>query len=276
MQRKTKVGYQGAKGAYSHKASKALFKNAEHIGFETFEELTDALCEGRIDKAVMPISNSNAGRVFSAHNLIFEKNLYIVDEFFLRVEHNLLARNRDIKNIKYAYSHPQALAQSSKFLRKNKLQEAAFSDTALAAKFVSEQDRDDIAAIASDLAAKEYGLQIVAKNIENDKDNTTRFVVLARQIKIPATKTNVITSVFFITKNIPAALYKALGGFATENINLLNIESFVPMKRNGRAKFYLEFEAHPEQENAKRALDELKFYSEELRVLGVYKERKHR
>ncbi len=272
-----KIGFQGSQGAYSHKAAKEMFPKAQHKAYISFEDAAQALINKDIDFALLPISNSNAGRVSGVHNIIFENNLYIVDEYFLPVHHNLIV-NKGVKfsDLERVYSHPQALAQCSDFIRKHSLKEVIWSDTAESVKHIVETESKHGAAIASDLAAEIYGAKILKKNIENDKNNTTRFVLLSRDLKIPKSKNGVITSVFFITKNIPAALYKSLAGFATEGINLIMIESFMPMKRNGRARFYLEFEGHPEQESVKRALHELEFYSQEYRIVGVYKERKHR
>ncbi len=272
-----KIGYQGTQGSYSHQASLDLFPQAKHLGFVSFDALTDALRDGAIDMAVMPIANSTAGRVSGSHNLIYEKDLYITDEYFLAVRHCLIAnkttRKKDIKRV---FSHPQALSQCSEFIHKNGLEQVVWSDTAESVKYLTEQNSKHGAAIASELAAQIYGCKILKRNIQNKKDNTTRFVVLSRSKKICVKRDGVITSIFYITKNIPAALYKSLGGFATEGINLITIESFVPMKRNGKARFYLEFEGNPKDEKVKRALAELEFYAEEMRVLGSYIERKHR
>ena len=273
-----KVGYQGVDGAFSHKAVVDIFPKAKkYIGFQTFELAMQALASGKIDRAVIPIANSTAGRVMGVHNLIYENDLHIIGEYFLPVHHNLIVNNGvKIKDIKRVLSHPQALAQSSKFIKQNKFDQVAWSDTAESVKHIVETGSAHDAAIASDLAAEIYGAKILKKNIENEKGNTTRFVVLSRSSQNCKETKGVLTSIFYTTKNIPAALYKSLGGFATEGVNLVTIESFVPMKRNGKARFYVEFEGSPKDEKVARALDELEFYSEVVRILGVYKEAKHR
>ncbi len=275
--KKTKVAIQGNLGSFSHKATNELFKDAEVLSFSTFEEAIDALVDKKADLAVIPIANSEAGRVSGVHKLIFEKNVYIIKEYFLRVRHCLISNEKvQLKDIKRIFSHPQALAQCSKFIKKNKLEEVVWSDTADSVRHIVEVNSKHAAAIAPCLAAKIYGAKILKKGIENDSQNTTRFVVLSRKAQVPRTKKNVITSIFYSTKNIPAALFKSLSGFATEGINLIMIESFMPMKKNGKARFYLEFEGHPEDEKVARALEELKFYSQDFKILGVYKEEKHR
>ncbi len=272
-----KVAYQGVPGAYSHKAVMLKFPLAKPVNFKTFEEAILALKKGKVDAAMLPIVNSEAGRVYGMHNLIYEHNVHISAEFFLPVKHCLIApKGVKFSNVEKVFSHPQALAQCSKFIKENKLKEVVWSDTAESVKHLVESGSKKSAAIASDLAAEIYGAKILKRNIENDRANTTRFVVLTCQFKKSKEKDGVITSIFYITKNIPAALYKSLAGFATEGINLLSIESFMPLKRNGRARFYLEFEGNPIDAHVARALEELKFYSDEMRILGTYKEEEHR
>ena len=275
--KKVKIAIQGNLGSFSHKASNEIFKNPEILTHKTFEEAIDSLVKGKADYAVIPIANSEAGRVSGVHNLIFEKCVYIIKEYFLRVEHCLIA-NKDVKlqDIKMVYSHPQALAQCSKFIKKHKLQEVVWSDTADSVIHIVDEKINTGAAIAPCLSAEIYGAKVLKKGIENDPENTTRFVVLSREMQVPKVKKVVITSIFYSTKNIPAALFKSLSGFATEGINLIMIESFMSMKKNGKARFYLEFEGHPENEKVARALEELTFYSQDFKILGVYKEKKHR
>ncbi len=272
-----KVAYQGIEGAFSHKAVTELFPSASAIPFNTFEEVANALKNKKVQRAVLPIANSNAGRVSNVHNLIYNLDLYIIEEYFLPVEHCLMV-NKDVsfKDVQRVFSHPQALSQCSDFLQEHRLDTVTWSDTAASAKHIKDIESKRGAAIASAFAAKIYDLKILKRNIQNDKDNTTRFVVLSRTPKKIDETEHVLTSIFYITKNIPAALYKSLGGFATEGINLTMIESFMSMKRNGRARFYVEFEGNPKEAKVKRALDELKFYSDEFRILGTYKEKKHR
>ena len=272
-----KVGFQGVKGAYSHLACAQVYPSAQHIGFATFKDVVKALQAGKIDKALLPISNSNAGRVSSVHNLIFESGLYIIGEHFLPVNHCLIAHGSvKLKDVKRVFSHHQALEQSSRFLQDNEYEIVTWSDTAKAAQYVIEERLQDAGALASDFASKIYGGKILKKNVSNSKDNTTRFVVLSKKARTVKEEKGVITSIYYVTKNIPAALYKSLGGFATEGINLVMIESFVSMKRGARAGFYLEFEGNPITPKVARALNELEFYSDDIRILGTYKEEKHR
>jgi len=273
-----KIGFQGVEGAFSHKAAINLFPKAKkYLGFKTFESAMRALKNKKIDRAVIPIANSTTGRVMGVHNLIYENDLYIVGEYFLPVHHNLIAnKGVEIKDIQRVFSHPQALGQCSDFIKKNKFNEVVWSDTAESVRHIVDIQSNHGAAIASDLAAQIYGAKILKKNIENTKGNTTRFVVLSRTPQNCKETKGVISSIFYITKNIPAALYKSLGGFATEGVNLITIESFVPMKRNSKARFYVEFVGSPKDEKVARALQELEFYSEEVRVLGIYKEMEHR
>ncbi len=272
-----KVAYQGTGGSYSHKAVLQKFKNAKTFACRTFKDAIIALEDSKVDYAMLPISNSHAGRVYGMHSLLYEHDIFIVGEYFLPVRHCLVApKGVKMKDVKKVFSHPQALAQCSEFIKAQSLDEVVWSDTAESVKYLVEKDAKNSAAIASDISAKIYGAKILKRNIENDKNNTTRFVILSKKAKPCRSSKSVITSVFYTTKNIPAALFKSLSGFATEGINLLSIESFMPMKRNGKARFYLEFEGNPKDEKVKRALDELKFYAENLKLLGTYKEEKHR
>ncbi len=272
-----KISYQGVPGSYSHKALLQKHPKAQAVNAKSFEEAIELLTSEKVQKAFLPINNSEAGRVYGIHNLIYKNNLFIESEFFLPVKHCLIAPNGvKTEDLNKVFSHPQALAQCSEFIKENGLKEVVWSDTAESVKHLVESGAKHSAAIASDLSAKIYGAKILKKNIMNDKENTTRFVTLSLKKPFCKMKEGVITSIFYITKNIPAALYKSLSGFATEGINLLSIESFVPMKRNGKAMFYLEFEGYPESDKARRALEELEFYSSELRVLGTYREEKHR
>ena len=277
---KIKVAYQGVPGAYSYEALLKYFKNkAEPVGFATFQEAIEATENKKTDFAFLPIENATAGRVAFMHQLLPKSKLKIVGEYFFLVEHQLLAqKGAKMKDIKRVYSHPQALAQSSEFIKKHKLQEVPFGDTSAAAAYISKGADPKGAAIASATAGALYGLQTVRANIHHRKDNYTRFIILTKEnkeIQKNACKKNCITSVFYQTRNIPAALFKSLSGFATEGINIIKLESFVPMF-NSKAEFYLEFEGEPTQEGVKRALSELEFYSSYFKVLGTYKKDKIR
>ena len=267
-----KITYQGVDGAYSHIAAMTLFPNQEYIACDSFEKAMTLVADNIADKAVIPVENSHAGRVSDVHFLLPKTGLHIVQEYFLRVEHQLLAlAGTQLEEIERVYSHPQALAQCSVFLSKNHLQAVANIDTAQSCELVLQGEKGKVAAIASKVAAKIYGLEIVASNIENASNNTTRFLVMSRQsLYPPYYGGNFITSLVFRLKHIPAALYKALGGFATNGINITKIESYLLDGRFIAAQFYIEVEAHPLQESFKNALEELKFFAESVNVLGAY------
>ena len=222
---------------------------------------------------LIPVENSNAGRVSDVHFLLPKTGLTIIGEHFLRVEHQLLALpGAKLEDIEAAASHPQALAQCSEFLKQHTIKALSRIDTAKSCERIVEMQDKTRAAIASKLAADIYGLQILVSNIENDKNNTTRFLVMSRTKTMPKDDgSKFITSLVFHVKNIPAALYKALGGFATNGVNLTKIESYVIGGNFVSAQFYVEIEAHPESREFKLAFEELKFYSESIHFLGTYK-----
>lgn len=268
-----KITFQGAPGAYSHIACTELFSGADYIPSDTFEQAMELVDNGEADFAVIPVENSNAGRVSDVHFLLPKTDLTIIGEHFLRVEHQLLALSgAKLADIEAAASHPQALAQCSEFLKKNKIKALSRIDTAKSCERILETQDKTRAAIASKLAAKIYGLNILVSNIENDSNNTTRFLIMSKHKSIPENDgSKFITSLVFRVKNIPAALYKALGGFATNGVNITKIESYVVGGNFVSAQFYVEIEAHPEASAFKRAFDELKFYSENIHFLGTYK-----
>ena len=224
-----KVTYQGVAGAYSHIAAREIFKNARYDACETFEIAMMKVQAYEADYAVIPVENSNAGRVSDVHFLLPQMNLFIVDEYFLRVEHQLLGiKGAKLEDIVLASSHPQALAQCSQFLKEHHIESEARIDTAKSCDDVRRWNDKSKAAIASKLAAEIYNLDILASNIENASNNTTRFLVLSREHKVPLLeKKKYVTSFIFRVKSIPAALYKALGGFATNGININKIESYL-------------------------------------------------
>lgn len=270
---KLKVAYQGVSGAYSHISSMNIFPNSEYVACDTFEIAMDLVSNNLVDYAVIPVENSNAGRVADVHFLLPTMGLYIVQEYFLRVEHQLLAYpGTKLEDIKYAVSHPQALAQCSNFLKKHNIKAVARIDTAKSCESISEDKPKDKAAIASKLAGELYHLEAIASNIENDSTNTTRFLILSKEEKLPEIDgADFITSFVYRVKNIPAALYKSLGGFATNGINITKIESYLVDGKFVSAQFYVEAEGHPKQQSFQRAIDELKFYSDKLQILGTYK-----
>ena len=269
---KLKIAYQGVAGAYSNIAAKNLYPESVYVPCETFEEAMNKVQNAEVDFAVIPVENSTAGRVSDVHFLLPKTGLHIVGEYFLPVHHQLLAlKETKLEDIKVAMSHPQALAQSAEFLAKHGIFPEARIDTAKSCEFVLEYQDKSKAAIASELAGEIYGLDVVAKNIETMQNNTTRFLIMSREAVVPEFDgEDFITSFIFKARNIPAALYKALGGFATNGINLTKIESYLEQGTFVSAQFYVEVEAHPEQKGFKNAMEELKFFSDNVHVLGTY------
>lgn len=273
-----KIAYQGVSGAYSHIACKELFPEQEYVACDSFEIAMDMVKNGLVDKAVIPVENSNAGRVSDVHFLLPKAGLHIIGEHFLRIEHQLLAlKGSKLNDIVSAASHPQALAQCSDFLKAHNIKAVARIDTAKSCeKIVLEQDKTK-AAIASKLAAEIYGMEILASNIENAANNTTRFLIMQKNEHIvPDDGGDFITSIVFTTKHIPAALYKVLGGFATNGINISKLESYLLNGKFFSAQFYIEVEQHLHSKALQYALSELKFFTEDYQILGCYRAHKYR
>jgi len=274
-----KIGIQGELGAYSHIAANNLFENAEIITCLTFEETFKLAHQDENCKIIIPIENSLAGRVADIHYLLPKYKLQIHGEYFLPVEHNLLGKlDSNIEDIKYVRSHAQAISQCQKIISKRKFKPIISVDTAGSAKDLSEGKDKHIAAIASDLSAKMYNLKILEKNIEDEKGNVTRFLIMGKNIEQPeySKDKKFITSCIFRVKSEPSALYKCLGGFATNQVNLTKLESFSVKNTFDQANFYLDLEGHLEQTGVKKALEELGFHTETLDILGVYESSKFR
>ena len=269
----TKIAYQGVSGAYSEQACRSAYPNLNPVACETFSEAMRMVEEEKAIYAMIPLENSTAGRVEEIYRLIPKMNLYIVGEHFEPVVHCLLgvkgAKKEDLKAVA---SHPQALAQCSHNISKLNLTPIAKLDTAGSAKEIKELNDKSLGAIASSLAAKIYDLEILQEHFEDVKGNTTRFLILSKERKIPLFEKNksYITSIIFQVRNIPAALYKALGGFATNNINLLKLESYSVKGSLNASLFHADIEGHVDSDCMKRALEELEFFSTEVKVLGTY------
>lgn len=273
-----RIAYQGVAGAYSHIASMTVYPGQEYLPCDTFEKAMKLVSEGEADLAMIPVENSNAGRVSDVHFLLPQTGLHIIGEFFLPINHQLLGLpGTKLADVKSASSHPQALAQCSEFLKRHGIKPTARIDTALSCQDVLKFQDKSIAAIASKLAGEIYGLDVVAPNVENARNNTTRFLIMARKPEIPEDDGGAfITSFIFKAKNIPAALYKALGGFATNGINITKLESYLLEGKFVSAQFYAEIESHPSRKAFQNAFDELKFFSESIHVLGTYRANKYR
>ena len=276
---KMKIAIQGELGAYSHIAVEKLYKDAEIKTCATFEDTFKQAYNDPNCKIVIPIENSLAGRVADIHYLLPKYKLQIHGEYFLPVEHNLLGKpDATMEDIKYVRSHAQAISQCQNIISKNNFQPIISVDTAGSAKDLAEGKDKTIAAIASDLSAKMYKLKILQKNIEDDKGNITRFLIMGKNIEQPEYDKNkkYITSCIFRVKSEPSALYKCLGGFATNQVNLTKLESFSVKNTFDQANFYLDLEGHLEQTGVKKALEELGFHTETLDILGVYESSKFR
>ena len=272
MNNKLKVAFQGEKGAYSHLACLEVFPKAEVVACSTFEEAFQLAKDNSEYKILIPIENSLAGRVADIHYLIPKYKLQIHAEHFQKVSHNLLGvKGSKMKDIKTVRSHPQAIGQCRKIILENKLRELISTDTAGSAKFIAEKKDKTESAIASELAAKIYDLEILKSNIEDEAGNVTRFLVMGKESKHPEyKKKKYITSCIFKLKSIPAALYKALGGFATNGVNLCKLESFSVKNTFDQVNFYIDIEGHIEDSSLQKALEELGFHTQKLDILGVY------
>ena len=270
---KKKIAIQGELGAYSHIAAVNLFGDTEIKTCTTFEETFKQAFNDQNYKILIPIENSLAGRVADIHYLLPKYKLQIHGEHFQKVEHNLLCKiEASIDDIKFVRSHAQAIGQCQNLINKRKFKPIISADTAGSAKDLAEGNDKSIAAIASALSAKIYNLKILEKNIEDEKGNVTRFLVMGKNIEQPEFKKDkrFITSCIFRVKSEPSALYKCLGGFATNQVNLTKLESFSVKNTFDQANFYLDLEGHLEQPGVKKALEELGFHTETLDILGVY------
>ena len=278
MKEKIKVAFQGENGAYSHLAISELFPNAEVKACSSFEETFKLASNNKDYRIFIPIENSLAGRVADIHHLIPKYKLQIHAEHFQKVSHSWLGvKGSKIKDIKTVRSHSQAIGQCNKMISENKLKPIISADTAGSAKFISEKKDKTDSAIASELAAKIYGLEIIKSKVEDESGNVTRFFIMGKDTKHPQHKDKkYITSCIFKLKSIPAALYKALGGFATNGVNLCKLESFSVKNTFDQVNFYIDIEGHIEDSSLQKALEELGFHTQKLDVLGVYEAHKFR
>lgn len=266
------IVYQGEKGAYSHLACSTYYPKAEAVSCRSFAHAFEIVRGGNADMAMIPVENSLAGRVSDIYHLLPEGGLHIIAEHYLPVHHNLLALPGVKRSqIKTAYSHPMALSQVRHRLKDWGIMARGDLDTAGAAKRVADSGDTSIAAVASSLAAKIYGLEILDANIEDASHNTTRFLTLSQSADIPKRNgEKVVTSFVFKVRNIPAALYKAMGGFATNGINMTKLESYMLEGSFTATQFYADVEAHPDDPGMIHALEELRFFTDYVYMLGTY------
>lgn len=267
-----KIAFQGMPGAYSHLACKAVFPDLEALPCASFEDAFAAVRDGAARYGMIPIDNSVAGRVADIHHLLPESGLHIIGEHFQPVHHHLLAvPGARLEDITEVHSHVHALGQCRTLIREMGVTPVVAADTAGSARDVALGGDKSVAAIASGLAAETYGLVSLRANVEDAAHNTTRFIIMAREAVVPpADGSTVVTSFVFKVRNVPAALYKALGGFATNGVNMTKLESYIVDGMFVAAQFYAEVEGHPEDRNLRLALDELSFFSREVRIMGVY------
>ncbi|WP_371421349.1 prephenate dehydratase [Tardiphaga sp.] len=267
-----KIAFQGEPGANSHIAIVEAFPNAEPLPCATFEDALAAITSGEADLGMIPIENSIAGRVADIHHLLPASGLHIVGEWFLPIHHQMMALpGAKLTDIKTVESHVHALGQCRRIIRKLGIKAIVAADTAGSARTVAERGDKSCASLASRLAADIYGLEILAEDVEDEDHNTTRFVILSKDAKwAPQGSEPLVTSFVFRVRNLPAALYKALGGFATNGVNMTKLESYMVDGEFFATQFYADVDGHPDDRNLAFALEELKFFSREFRIVGVY------
>nr|WP_183592308.1 prephenate dehydratase [Nocardioides soli] len=272
-----RIAYQGEPGANSHQVCKEHYPDWEALACASFEDVFAAVdggpgVEPSADLAMIPIDNSIAGRVADIHHFLPDSGLHIIAEHFLRIRFHLMAvPGAGLDGIRTVHSHVHALGQCRKIIRQHGLTPVIAGDTAGAAREVAELGDPTMAAISPPLAAEIYGLEILATDVEDEDHNTTRFVVLSRDfVQAPAGNGPVVTSFIFNVKNLPSALYKALGGFATNGVNMTKLESYMVGGEFTATQFLAEVDGHPDDPGVRRALDELAFFTTEVKILGVY------
>jgi prephenate dehydratase len=270
-----RIAFQGEPGANSDTACRNVYPEMEPLPCPTFEDAFNAVETGKADLAMIPIENTIAGRVADIHHLLPESRLHIVGEYFLPIHFQLMALpGTRLEDIKAVYSHIHALGQCRKLIRRHRWKAVVAGDTAGAARIVSEEGDPSHAALAPRLAATLYGLDIIAEDVDDTENNVTRFVVLSKT-KDWAARGSVselmMTTFVFRVHNIPAALYKAMGGFATNGVNMTKLESYQLGGKFFSTQFYADIEGHPDDANVAQALKELNFFSREVRILGVYR-----
>lgn len=265
------IAFQGELGAYSHEACRNARPGMEALPCATFDEVIEAVRSGRADQAMLPVENSTYGRVADIHRLLPQSGLHILDEAFVRVRIALMSvPGRRLDEIRKVRAHLVLLPQSAGFLRAHGIQGQAAADSAGAALELAQSKTPGEGVLASELAAEIYGLEVIARDIEDNAHNTTRFLVMGREPDPRRRATKMMTTFVFQVRNIPAALYKALGGFATNGVNMTKLESYMVGGNFTATQFYADVEGHPEDDNLRLALEELGFFTSEMRILGTY------
>jgi len=266
-----RVAFQGEPGAYANLAAREAVPHASAIPKPTFEDAIEAAKSGDTDLVIIPVENSLIGRIADIHHLLPDSGLHIVGEHFLPIRHQLLGlKDAKLEDIKSVYSQAPALAQCRTILRDRKLVAHNWYDTAGSAKHIAELGDKSAAAIASTLAAEFYGLKVLQADVEDEHHNATRFLIMSRQDERAPNKGKVVTSFIFQVKNAPAALYKALGAFATNGVNMTKLESYQLGGSFNATQFYADIQGHPDEPNVAAALKELEFQTAKMSVMGVY------
>ncbi|MCX8952338.1 prephenate dehydratase [Ruegeria sp. NA] len=267
-----RIAFQGEPGAYSHEACRNARPDMEALPCRTFEDVIESVRSGAADLAMLPVENTTYGRVADIHRLLPHSGLHIIDEAFVRVHINLLAvPGAKLEDITEAHSHLVLLPQCAGFLKEHGIRGRVSPDNARAAREVAEEGNPHSAALASELAGEIYNLNVLARHIEDNDDNTTRFLVMSRETDLSRRGDHgMITSFVFQVRNIPAALYKAMGGFATNGINMTKLESYMVDGSFTATQFYADIVGHPEDRNVQLAMDELEHFTTNVEVLGVY------
>ncbi|MFT7144401.1 MAG: prephenate dehydratase [Alphaproteobacteria bacterium] len=275
---KFKIALQGKIGAYSYLACQHLYPNLQALECHSFRDVMDRVKSGEAKYGMIPVENSTAGRVADVHNLLREMDVNIIREYFMPINHCLLApKGTTLKTIKTVYSHVQALSQCDLNISKNGFRKQEMADTAGAAKWVSEQAGNECAAISSEPSAKEYGLEVLVNGYQDTGHNTTRFIVVSQgALEHSFDQGSYITTIVFKVKNMPAALYKVLGGFATNKVNVLKIESYFVDGGFKSTQFCMDIEAHIDEKRMKNAMKELGFFANSVKILGCYPAHKFR
>lgn len=269
---RNKIAYQGERGANSHIACLDVYPDYEPVACRTFEDVIAMVEGGEAQLAMIPVENTIAGRVGDIHHLLPATSLHMIGEHLMRIRFQLMALpGTKLEDVESAFSHIMALGQCRNYLRNHNIQARTAADTAGAARQVAERGNAKAAAIAPELAAQEYGLEILARDIEDATHNTTRFVIMSPEpLEISPDDGPSITAFLFQVRNIPSALYKALGGFATNGVNMTKLESYQIEGSFSASQFYAEIEGHPDDRSVQLALEELGFFSNSLKILGVY------
>ncbi|MEZ5798574.1 MAG: prephenate dehydratase [Paracoccaceae bacterium] len=266
-----RIAFQGELGAYSHQACRQARPDFEPVPAQTFEDVVEMTRSGEVDLGMLAVENSTAGRVADVHSLLPRAGLHIIDEAFVRVHVNLLGvKGARVEEVREAHGHVVILPQCANFLKAHGIRGRVSSDNARAARETAEAGDPARAALASELAAEIYGLDVLARHIEDNKTNTTRFLVMSREADLRRRAELMVTTFTFRVRNIPAALYKALGGFATNGVNMTKLESYMVGGSFTATEFYADIEGHPDDPAVDRALEELRFFTTHVNVLGVY------